>query len=82
MRGGENNGRRKGEGDPPDQNGQPQAGKPEAEDQLAGVVQTCDAESMGNRSGGVPERDFECDPGGDYLYPAGGTNLKGGEGNA
>ena len=34
---------------------------------------------MGDRSGGVLECDPECDPGSDYLYPAGRTDLKGEE---
>lgn len=81
MRGGESNGRRKDEGDLPDQHGQPQAGKPPAEDQLAQPVQACDAESVGDRRGGVSVSDPECDPGGDHLHAAGRTILRGGERN-
>ena len=81
MRGGESNARWTDEGNPPDQHRRPQAGIPPAQDQLAQPVQACDAENVGDRRGGVPERDFECDPGGDYLHAAGGTILRGGERN-
>ena len=82
MRGGESDGRyeRDYSGDPPDQHRQPEDGKPAAEeDKLASTVQACDAESVGDRRGGVSVSDPECDPGSDYLYAAGGTVLKGGE---
>lgn len=80
MRGGERDGRyERDAGDPPDQHGQPQAGIPPEEDKLAQPVQACDAESVGDRRGGVSVSDPECDPGGDYLYSAGRTVLKGGE---
>lgn len=80
MRGGESNGRHaRHTGHPPDQHRQPQAGIPSTQDELAQPVQACDAESVGDRRGGVSECAAECDPGGDYLYPAGGADLKEGE---
>lgn len=75
MRGGENNGRRTDEGDPPDQHRQPEAGIPPAQDQLAQSVQEGDTESVGDRRGGISVSDPECDPGSDHLHAAGGANL-------
>ena len=75
MRGGESNARWTDEGDPPDQHRRPQAGIPPAQDQLAQPVQACDAESVGDRRGGISVSDPECDPGSDHLHPAGGADL-------
>ena len=76
MRGGESNGRRTDEGDPPDQNGRPQAGIPSAEDQLAQSVQAVSPQGVPLGTADVWDDVLGGDRGSDHICVAGGTSVR------
>lgn len=62
-------------GDPPDQNGRPQAGIPPAEDQLAQSVQAVSPQGVPLGAAGIRTDAAGCDRGSDHICAAGGADL-------
>ncbi len=80
MRGGERDGRyERDAGNPPDQHRQPQAGIPSTQDELAQPVQAVSPQGVPLGAADVWDDVLGGDRGSDHLYPAGRTDLKGGE---